>query len=295
MNSEGVIIKGYNGFYYVWDGNKEWECSLRGKFRKKNQTFLPGDRVRFTILDEQGNKAVIESVMTRQTEMIRPSIANIQQVVIVIAVTDPQPDLWLLDRLLIMAQFQGLTPIICFNKADLLPDDEIKRLETAYTATRTPVFITSGKQGGGLAGLKEILKDKISVLAGPSGVGKSSLLNAIEKELCLKTGEISEKLARGKHVTRHVELIRLAAGGFLADTPGFSQIFLPKELKREDLIGFYPEMEEYRLLCKFNTCLHRDEPFCAVREALGKGLIDEGRYERYRVLLEEVIREERRF
>ncbi len=295
MNLQGVIIKGYSGFYYVWDGTCQWECSLRGKYRVKKQKFLPGDRVYLTIIDEDKKKAVIEKVILRKTELIRPAIANVEQVIIVMAYKDPEPDLWLLDRLLLMAQQRNVKPIICFNKADLLTAEQRKTLIDCYVKTGFPVIPTSTKREWGLETLREFLAESISVFAGPSGVGKSSLLNAIEKGVSLKTGEISTKLSRGKHTTRHVELIHLTGGGLLADTPGFSNVFLPEDLTRERLIKYYPDFWEYQDLCKYKRCLHRDEPDCAVRKATERGIIDMGRYERYLAILEEVIANERRY
>lgn len=290
-----MIIKGYSGFYYVWDGNVTWECSLRGKFRIKKQKFLPGDTVTVTVIDESKKKAVIENVKPRKVEMVRPSIANIEQVIIVMAFNKPEPDLWLLDRLLIMAQNSKVQPVICFNKADLLSAAERKKLIAPYEKLGLLVLQTSSKRGWSIKDLKECLRDNVSVLAGPSGVGKSSLLNAVEKGLSLKTGEISEKMLRGKHTTRHVELIPLSSGGLIADTPGFSQVYLPKDLKREELINYYPDFWEYSSKCRFTSCLHRDEPHCGVRESVVRGLLDEGRYQRYLYYLDEVIAEERRY
>lgn len=295
MVIEGIIIKGYSGFYYVWDDTSLWECSLRGKFRIKKQTFLPGDRVTITPLDQVSKKAVIEQVLPRQTELLRPPVANVEQVIIVVSLDNPAPDYWLLDRLLIMAQWSLIKPVICFNKGDLLDPETRERLTKVYSQTGFPVLLTSTKQGWGIDDLKEHLTHRISVFAGPSGVGKSSLLNALEKGLSLKTGEVSAKSLRGRHTTRHVELIRLASGGLLADTPGFSQVYLPQGLKREDLIGYYPDFLDYDNRCKFNTCLHRDEPNCAVKEAVNQGMLNKARYERYLTLLDEVIAVERRF
>lgn len=295
IQCEGVILKGYSGFYYVWDGLREWECSLRGRFRLNKQSFLPGDRVTITVIDESKEKAVIEKVHPRQTELIRPPVANVEQVIIIMAVVNPEPDLWLLDRLLLIAGVNKVQPVICFNKIDLLPEDEWGRIVNPYRDTGFPLVLTSGKKGWGLEELRSQLQGKISVFAGPSGVGKSSLLNALEPGLTLKTGEISEKLARGRHTTRHVELMKLKNGGFLADTPGFSSIYLPKDLKREQLTEFYPDFLTGHERCRFNTCLHRDEPHCAVREAVENKILDAGRYQRYLVVLDEVIAQERRF
>jgi len=288
----GVIIKRYSGFYYVWDGQAEWECALRGKFRLTRQTFLPGDKVSLTILDQQKRKAVIEGVEQRKNELVRPTVANVEQVIIVLAVANPEPDFWLLDRLLVMAQYNKVNPVICFNKTDL-KSGQIDEIIGDYQGV-FPLLTTSTKTGEGLTELKEVLAGKISVLAGPSGVGKSSLINEIEG-LSLKTGDVSEKMDRGKHTTRHVELLRLSGGGLLADTPGFSQIYLPQDLKREDLVRYYPDFLEYHAHCRFNTCLHREEPDCAVRAAVNEKKLPEKRYQRYLTLLEEVINEERRY
>lgn len=290
---KGIIIKGYSGFYYVWDGQVEWECSLRGRFRITKQSFLPGDRVAITALDPVKRKAVIEEVEPRKNELVRPPVSNVDQVIIVLAVVNPEPDYWLLDRLLIMAQASSVQPVICFNKIDLLDPSATNPVEY-YRRTGFPILTTSTKTGMGLLEFRNMLASRISVLAGPSGVGKSSLLNKVEG-LSLKTGEISEKTARGKHTTRHVELMRLSSGGLLADTPGFSQSYLPKDLQREDLIKYYPDFLEFHQDCRYNTCLHREEPECAVRAAVETGDLPQVRYQRYLNILDEVITEERRF
>lgn len=294
MELEGVIIKGYSGFYYVWDGQSVWECSLRGKFRVKKQNFLSGDRVVISAVDEHKKKAVIEKVQPRRNELIRPTVANVDQAVIVMSFRDPEPDLWLLDRLLIMVQVNSVRPVICFNKADLVTSGE-REVSEIYRRSKFHVLVTSSKRKWGLSALRQELTGRISVFAGPSGVGKSSLLNALEPGLRLKTGQISEKLARGRHTTRHVELIHLSEGGLLADTPGFSRVFLPEEIKREFLINYYPDFLEFKGMCRFNTCLHQDEPQCAVREAVEKDILDKGRYRRYLQILQEVIAQERRY
>lgn len=293
MLLNGVIIKGYSGFYYVRANGTVWICSLRGRYRVKKQSFLPGDRVRITAAKE--NKGVIEAVEPRRNELTRPPIANIDRVVVIMALSHPQPDLWLLDRLLINALAGEVEPVLCFNKADLVGMAEQEEAAKVYGRLGFPFLITSTKTGQGIAELQGLLTDKISVFAGPSGVGKSSLLNALEPQLTRKTGDISEKLARGKHTTRHVELLALSGGGLLADTPGFSQAHLPEKLKREELKDFYPDFAQLRGKCKFKSCLHKSEPQCAVREAVQNGGIDPARYERYLSLLEEVIEEESRY
>jgi ribosome biogenesis GTPase len=294
LHPEGVIIRGYSGFYYVWDGSALWECKLRGKYRIRSQTFLPGDKVRISLLDEQKRQAVIEEVLPRKNELIRPNISNMDQAVVVLACKDPEPDWRLVDRLLVMIRANLAEPLICFNKADLVSTDEIAQMTKQYDKAGFPLLTVSTKKNWGLEALKKALAGKVSVFAGPSGVGKSSIMNMLEPGLRRKTGEISEKSARGRHTTRHVELLPLPYGAVVADTPGFSQVMLP-QMKKEELAGYYREFDDYRSSCRFSSCLHRDEPQCAVKEAVEQGLINAGRYERYLVLLEEVKANERRY
>lgn len=294
LGQEGTIIKGYSGFYYVWDGNRTWECKLRGKYRIKDQSFLPGDKVYIKVIDEGESRAVIESVKPRRNELIRPPISNVDQAIIIMALKDPEPDLWLLDRLLIITQAKLVEPIICFNKADLITEKDRVNIVTKYNKIGFPVLLISTKKELGIEELRKVLAGKISVFAGPSGVGKSSIMNMLEPDLNRKTGVISLKSARGKHTTRHTELLPLSEGAIVADTPGFSQVFLP-EMKREELSDYYQDFFPYRPECKFNSCLHHHEPKCGVKEAVKTGLIDLERYERYIILLGEVIAKERRY
>lgn len=294
MGLEGIIIRGYSGFYYVWDGSQMWECKLRGKYRIKAQTFLPGDKVIISVTDQQKNKAVIENVLSRKNELVRPTVSNVDQAIIVMALKDPDPDLWLLDRLLIVTKAKQVNPIICFNKADLVSKEYSFDTIKKYQSIGIPTLLVSTKNYLGIEELRSFLTRKISVFAGPSGVGKSSIMNMLEPGSNRKTGEISEKLARGKHTTRHVELIPLAAGGFIADTSGFSQISLP-EMRREQLVDYYQDFVQHSHNCKFNSCLHRDEPQCGVKAAVDAGLINAERYERYIILLDDVIANERRY
>jgi ribosome biogenesis GTPase len=291
---EGLIIKGYGGFYYVDDGRGLWECSLRGRFRFKKQDFLSGDRVAFAAVSNERRTGVIEAVLPRKNQLLRPSVANMDQVVAVLAAMDPKPDLWLLDRLLLMIQAADAAPVICFNKRDLDPEG-LGKLVRAYGPAGFPIVVACTLDGFGIEGLREIMKDRTTVFAGPSGVGKSSLLNALEPELKLKTGEISEKLGRGRHTTRHVELLALPFGGWVADTPGFSQLYLPEKVKAADLACLYPDFRPYTDQCQFASCVHRDEPFCGVRDAAEEGRLDSGRYERYRMFLDEALARERRY
>ncbi|HHT62787.1 MAG: ribosome small subunit-dependent GTPase A [Bacillota bacterium] len=289
---EGILIKGYGGFYYVKIGKKLWECSLRGKFRRLKQSIIIGDRVLVRVLDE--NKGVIEEILPRTNELNRPAIANVEQVLITFALKNPDPDFLLLDRMLLMARQKDLPAVIFFNKADLAGEETVSDIVNIYEKAGYPVIPCSVKTGLGLDRVRFILKDKISVFTGPSGAGKSSILNAIQQGLSLKTGEVSQKIGRGRHTTRHVELLELDFGGLVADTPGFSVLEMPP-VPREELDSFFPEMEEYAFQCRFSSCLHDREPDCAVKEAVKQGLIDPGRHQRYLIFLKEVIENERRY
>jgi len=289
---KGILLKRYGGFYYVYSGGEVYECICRGKHRLKWENIYPGDNVELSFCGK--GKGVIERVLPRKNLLIRPSVANVSQVVCVVAFRYPDPDLSLLDRLLVITEFYCLNAVICLNKRDLVTEDEAKKILEIYDDLGYKVLVTSAKTGRGLEELKSELKGNISVFAGQSGVGKSSLLNAIIPNLNLKVGEISKKLKRGRHTTKHVELIRLPNGGLVADTPGFSKLNLP-EMKAEELESYFPELCELGTSCKFSSCLHSKEPGCAVIESVERGLVNESRYRNYLRLLEEVIKQERCF
>ena len=293
---EGVLLKGYSGFYYVYAEGRVWECSLRGRFRIKDQDFLPGDRVKILAVGE--DKAAIEGVKPRQNALTRPTIANVDQALLVFAMTSPKPDLNLLDRLLIQVTDENIEPIIVFTKLDRFMADASESgakfsIADVYRKIGYTVFEVSNETGQGVEDAKARLKEKISVLAGPSGAGKSSFFNALSQGKKLQTGKISWKSKRGRHTTRHVELM-VCAGGLVADTPGFSSLFLPA-MKRAELAGFFPEFIQYHGRCRFNSCLHDKEPDCAVKQALQDGEISPFRYEHYQIFLHEVIETERRY
>lgn len=290
---EGHIIKGYSGFYYVFCDGLVYECSLRGKNRQKKVRFLPGDAVEFSIIDE--GKGVIEAVLARKNELIRPPVANIDQVIITVAVADPEPDLWLVDRLTVLALWNEMTPVICFNKGDLLSAEKRQALMAIYQQAGFKTLVCSTREGWGIDELKDTLKGKISVLAGNSGVGKSSLMNLLGGSWTQATGAVSEKLGRGRHTTRHVELFALDEDTLVADTPGFSSLQLPEDLTREMLCRLFPEMLLYLSDCRFATCMHESEPDCAVKAAVAQGKISKSRYAHYQEFLKEVIEQERRY
>jgi len=288
---EGTVVKAYGGFYYVREGERLWECVLRGRFRLEKKQVLVGDRVIFTARQEDAG--VIEQLLPRRTELVRPPVANVDRAVIVISGREPEPNPLLLDRFLIQVAAAGVRPMICLNKIDL-PAAGAEELIAVYRRAGYPVFATSALRGTGIGELREALAGGISVLAGPSGVGKSSLLNALHPGWMLKTGAVSRRLGRGRHTTRHVELLALPEGGLVADTPGFTSLNLPP-MTRQELAACYPEMERYRSGCRFTGCLHAKEPDCAVKEAVAAGEIAPLRYENYLVLLQEVAARERRY
>ncbi len=294
---EGVLLKGYGGFYYVYAEDRVWECSLRGRFRVKAQDFLPGDRVK--ILPDEENKATIEAVEPRRNALIRPTIANVDQAILVFAMTSPKPDLNLLDRLLIQVTYEEIEPILVFTKLDkfqeaaLTTGSEEHAITNVYRKIGYTVLEVSNETGQGIEEVSARLKEKISVLAGPSGAGKSSLFNALSPGKKLKTGELSIKSKRGRHTTRHVELM-VCAGGLVADTPGFSSLFIPN-MKRAELAECFPEFAQRRSQCRFNSCIHDKEPNCAIKEAVESGEISPVRYEHYLIFLQEVIAAERKY
>lgn len=287
---EGILLRGRGGFYDVQSDGAIWRCTLRGKHRWYGQDVLPGDRVRFRPLP--GQQGTIEEVIPRENRLVRPAVANVRQVIIVMALALPPVNRLLLDRLLVMAEATGIAPVLVFNKADLVR--EPGPLVPLYRSIGYTVLVTSAVTRLGIEDLAAQLRDNISVFAGPSGAGKSSLLNAIEPGLRLRTGAVSEKIGRGRHTTRHVELLPLPGGGLVADTPGFSQLDLPP-MKREELAYCFPEMAARSGACRFSSCLHRSEPGCAVRAAVEAGEIDRQRYTHYLEFLEEVIEAERRY
>ncbi len=276
----GIITRGIGGFYYVKTESGVYECKARGIFRKEDITPLPGDRVVISIIDEYAYKGSIDRILPRESELIRPAVANVNQLAVVIAVKSPVPDFVLLDKLLVTARLKNINPLILINKVDLDDGEEYKKILNTYSKTGIKLILLSSKLDMGFDILTEAMKDKITVFAGQSGVGKSTILNRILKLSVMKTGEVSNKIERGRHTTRHAELIELESGGLVVDTPGFSSFEL-EGITCDDLGMYYPEFEEYLEGCRFSHCSHISEPCCAVKEAVEEGYIGEDRYLRY--------------
>ncbi len=284
----GKIIRGIAGFYYVYiEGFGEYECKAKGIFRNRKIKPLVGDNVEVEILDRDLKTGNIVDILERKSELIRPAVANIDQAMIIFAVSDPAPNYNLLDRFLVMMEQQGIETIICFNKTDKADKGERKRVEEVYRNTGYQILFTNALEGEGIKEVKAVLKGKATALAGPSGVGKSSLTNRLQSKVSMQTGQISEKIRRGKHTTRHSELIYMEESTYLLDTPGFSSLYL-NDIGKEELQVYYPEFDHYLGQCRFQGCVHINEPDCAVKEALQDGKISESRYENYKLLYEEL-------
>ncbi|NLJ78570.1 MAG: ribosome small subunit-dependent GTPase A [Tissierellia bacterium] len=284
---EGIIIKGIGGFYYVDTVEGVYECRARGIFREQNITPLIGDRVSIR-LSEEDDTGYIERIHNRRSQLLRPSVANITQVVIVMSIKKPDINYWLLDRFLVMAEYEGLDVHICINKIDLHNGDTIDIIDSIYSKIDYKVIKTSSKTGEGISNLKDILEDNITVFAGPSGVGKSSLLNRIDPKLNLKTGDVSRKTTRGRHTTRHVELMDLGAYGYVVDSPGFSSLDLDFIEDEVELGQYFREIGYWSQRCRFIGCLHHREPGCEVKKQVLEQNISDVRYQNYLQFLEEL-------
>ena len=285
---QGKIIKGIAGFYYVHSENGSvYECKAKGVFRKDKQKPLVGDNVQLDILDEEKKLGHIASILPRKNDLIRPAVANVDQALIIFAVTKPEPNFNLLDRFLIMMEQKELPCIICFNKQDLFSEEEEQELSKIYEKAGHTVVFVSALLNQGVCELKEMLEGKTTTVAGPSGVGKSSIINCLQPDVQMETGNISEKIERGKHTTRHSEIIPVNEKTYLVDTPGFSSLLL-FDLEKEELAQYYFEFVDYEPECKFIGCSHTHEPVCGVKQALDEGMISPVRYKNYCLLYEEL-------
>lgn len=277
----GRIIKGIGGFYYVKAAdNVIYECKARGIFRKDNVKPAIGD---FVDISVENGKGSIEKIYERTSYLIRPTVANIDVLVIVVASAEPDPNILLIDKLLVTSEEAGIAPVILINKTDVKSGKELSEI---YKKAGYPVILTSAKKEDVKEAILPYIKDKTSAFAGLSGVGKSTILNLIT-ERDLETGEISDKIKRGKHTTRHVELLELPSGGFVLDTPGFSS-FEVNTIKATELYKYFPEMRGFEDSCRFSGCCHINEPDCAIKEKVASGEIAESRYESYKELFNQL-------
>ncbi len=290
----GKIMKGIAGFYYVHvEGRGIYECKAKGIFRKEGIKPLVGDDVELDVLDEAKMCGNIRSILPRKSALVRPAVANVDQALVLFAIVKPNPNFNLLDRFLIRMEQQKLPTLICFNKEDIASPEEKEALRRAYETCGYQVLFISVLENKGLDQVRELLAGKTTTLAGPSGVGKSSLINQLSPGTQMETGEISEKIKRGRHTTRHSEIIALRDSTYIMDTPGFTSLELP-QITKEELGWYYPEFREHESFCKFRGCAHISEPDCKVKAAVEEGKISRMRYENYMVLYRE-LKENRRY
>ena len=291
---KGRIVKGIAGFYYVNTGSDfVYECKAKGIFRKDGVKPLVGDDVDIEIIDEESGTGNITKILPRRNELIRPPVANVDQAVVLFAIVKPDPNYNVLDKFLIQMRRNNLPVVICFNKQDIASLEEQKELENAYEKCGYEVIFISVHEGVGIDKLCERLKGKTSVMAGPSGVGKSSLLNRLHPNADMETGELSKKIARGRNTTRHSEMFFISdlsdenVETYIFDTPGFTSLAL-KDVSAEELSYYYPEFEPFEPECRFRGCSHIAEPDCGVKNALARGEISEVRYQNYKIIYEEL-------
>lgn len=288
----GIILKGIGGFYYVDTEQGIYECRARGIFRKEGIRPTVGDKVGISVLDEENKKGSLDEIFPRRNELIRPRVSNVDQAMIVFAAKSPNMNLDLLDRFLLLAEEQELEITIVINKIDKDKKEGYLEAAESYRSAGYPVICTSAEKGIGIEELRAALENKTSVFAGPSGVGKSSLINAAFPGLALGTGAISEKIQRGRHTTRHAELIRITEKSYIVDSPGFTSLFL-NHIPSEKLQYHFREFAPFVHECYYNGCAHINEPDCAVKAQIGKA-IHPMRYERYAALYQELKEEEER-
>lgn len=278
----GTIIKGIAGFYYVKVLDKVYECKARGKFRYAELTPMVGDKVEISLVN---NKGSVEKIFERKNELIRPVVSNVTQAFVVFALKNPDINLELLNKFLVLCEHKDIKLVVCFNKLDLVDAKSNEEVINMVQSAGYETLFLKAKEGYGIEQIKERLKDNVTVFCGPSGVGKSTILNTVLGNEFMKTGEISVRLGRGKHTTRHSELVDVN-GGFVVDTPGFTSLEVDS-IPKEDLAECFPEFNEYRGKCKFTSCIHNKEPKCAIKEAVEENKINKLRYDFYIKTLEE--------
>ena len=285
---QGKIVRGISGFYYVYvEGTGIYECKAKGAFRKQKMKPLVGDNAEIVSIDEEGRIGNVVEILERKNELIRPAVANVDMALVIFATKKPQPNFNLLDRFLCMMEYQKVPVTICFNKADMVSQQEKQELRAIYEPAGYNIIFTSAKENQGIEELRALLEGKTTTVAGPSGVGKSSLVNCLQDNIQMETGKISSKIDRGKHTTRHSEIIPICDGTYIVDTPGFSSMDVPG-FEKEDLWTCYPDFAEYEPYCRFQGCSHINEPDCGVKDALKQGKISRIRYDNYILLYEEL-------
>ena len=289
---QGKIVKGISGFYYVdVIESGVYECRAKGIFRKEKRKPLVGDQVTIEVIDEEKKIGNLVSIQERKNTLIRPAVANVDQALVIFSVSKPNPNLGLLDRFLVTMERQNLSTTICFNKLDL--KEECSQLQKIYEKSGCRVMFTSTKTGEGIEDIKYLLHGKTTTVAGPSGVGKSSMINLLHPQARMEIGEVSKKIDRGKHTTRHSELFRIDEETYLIDTPGFSSLYL-EDLEANELKDYFYEFGLFAHDCRFLGCAHVKEPDCAVKSAVQEGKISRERYESYLTLYQE-LKEKRRY
>ena len=290
--NQGKIIKGIAGFYYVHvDSLGVYECKAKGIFRKQDIKPLVGDNVIIEVLDEDNRIGNITEILPRTSELIRPAAANVDQALVIFAITNPEPNFNLLDRFLVMMDYQNLPTVILFNKEDLADDSEKERVKNIYRDCGCTLLFASAAKEQGLSEVREILMGKTTILAGPSGGGKSSLTNYLMQESTMETGDVS-RIGRGRHTTRHSEIFCMEKDSYICDSPGFTSLMLP-DIEAGELRYYYPEFAWYEGKCRFNGCVHVNEPDCAVKSAVEEGIICRERYDSYLCLYDELKRKVR--
>lgn len=284
----GKIIKGISGFYYVYvEGAGLYECKAKGAFRKQKIKPLVGDNVEIAVIDEANKLGNVEKILPRKNELIRPAVSNIDMALVIFASAKPDPNFNLLDRFLCMMEYQKVQVTICFNKIDLVDQEKLKEYSEIYEPAGYNVIFTCTKTKEGLGSIRSLLEGKTTTVAGPSGVGKSSIINCLQSDITMETGTISEKIERGKHTTRHSEIIPVSHDTYIMDTPGFSSMDVPG-FEKENLWTCYPEFVRHEPYCRFIGCSHINEPDCGVKAAVEDGEISPVRYENYKLLYEEL-------
>lgn len=284
----GRIIKGIGGFYYVHVPDRGiYECRAKGIFRNRNEKPLVGDAVKLDITDENAHTGNISDILQRKNSLVRPAAANIDQVLLVFAAAQPVPNLHLMDCFLVRMEYENIPVSVCFNKSDLVSPEVIKRYISIYKNCAGKVISICARNGEGTDVLKDMLNGKLTVMAGPSGVGKSTIMNSMYPAANAETGDISKKLGRGKHTTRHSEIFYINKNSYLMDTPGFSSL-KPPDIDVNELKNYFPEFREYENMCRFQGCIHKDEPDCKVKKAVADKVIPESRYKSYLIMLDEI-------